>query len=147
MVRIKRNPYTTVHVANLHTATPGMLGLLRQAVSKGFMEWQDQRVDLRHAIFIMSGHFTLPSENTLRFFESQTYQKLLEKQLGEEFVEVFDEIFCFQPLNDSEKLAVLRQSTQNWRRAPEERAMSDALKEAPTLEQALKKLRLGVTHS
>ena len=71
MVRIKRNPYTTVHVANLHTATPGMLGLLRQAVSKGFMEWQDQRVDLRHAIFIMSGHFTLPSENTLRFFESE----------------------------------------------------------------------------
>lgn len=144
---IKRNPYTTLHVANLHTATAGMLALLRQWVQKGFMEWQDMRVDVRHTIFIMSGLFTLPAENTLRFFESQSYQKLLEKQLGSEFIEVFDEIFCFQPLNDTEKLAVLRQSTRNWRHTPDEAAMVDALKEAPTLEHALKKLRLGVTHS
>lgn len=147
MNRIKRNPYTTVHIANLHTASAPMLALLRQAVQKGFMEWQDQRVDLRHAIFIMSGQFTLSSENTLRFFEAPTYQKLLEKQLGKEFMEIFDEVFCFKPLTEAEKLAVLHRSTQNWRRVPDEAAMIDALKDGSTLEHALKKLRLGVTQS
>lgn len=147
MNRIKRNPYTTVHIANLHTASAPMLALLRQAVQKGFMEWQDQRVDLRHAIFIMSGQFKLSSENTLRFFEAPTYQKLLEKQLGKEFMEIFDEVFCFKPLTEAEKLAVLHRSTQNWRRVPDEAAMIDALKDGSTLEHALKKLRLGVTQS
>jgi len=146
MNKIKRNPYTTIHVANLHAANANMLQLLRCSILKGFMEVQDQKVDLRHSIFIMSGDFSLPAQDTLRFFETQTYHKTLEKQLGKEFLDIFDDIFLFDSLKETEKLSILRHETKNWRNTPDEITMIDALKESDTVEHALKKLRYGVMH-
>lgn len=147
MTKIKRNPYTTIHVSNLHTATPQALQFLRQAITKGFLELQNQKVDLRHAIFIMSGDFPLSSQSTMRLYEQASHQTQLEKLLGKEFIEVFDEIFVFEALSDQEKMNVLKQKTSIWRQVPLENEIQEALHDATSLDEAFKKLRLGVTHS
>lgn len=147
ITKIKHNPYTTIHVANLHTASPITLHFLRQSINKGFMEIQNQKVDLRHAIIIMSGDFQLPAQNSLRFAESQTYNSVLEKQLGKDFLESFDEIFCFHTLDEAEKLSVLQQETGKWRTIPDLATMRHALQESDTLTHALNKLRFGMIHS
>lgn len=147
MTKIKRNPYTTIHVSNLHVATPQALQFLRQAITKGFLELQNQKVDLRHAIFIMSGDFPLSSQSTMRLYEQASHQTQLEKLLGKEFIEVFDEIFIFEALSDQEKMNVLKQKTSIWRQVPLENEIQEALQDATSLDEAFKKLRLGVTHS
>lgn len=147
LTKIKHNPYTTIHVANLHTASVNTLQFLRQSISKGFIEIQNQKIDLRHAIIIMSGDFPLPAQNTLRFAEDQTYDSVLEKQLGKDFLEIFDEIFCFESLDEAAKLSVLKQETENWRRIPDITMLKSALSESDTLTHALKKLRFGIIHS
>lgn len=147
MMKIKRNPYTTIHVSNLHCATPQILQMLRQAISKGFLELQDQRVDLRHAIFIMSGDFTLSKQTSLRLSEAISQTSQLEKQLGKEFVELFDEVFVFEELSDAQKMSVLKQKTSIWRHVPLENEIQEALQDASSLDDAFKKLRLGFTHS
>lgn len=145
--KIKHNPYTTIHIANLHTASLNTLQFLRQSISKGFIEIQNQKIDLRHSIIIMSGDFKLVAQNTLRFAENQTYEQLLEKQLGKEFMEIFDEIFCFEALDENAKLSILRQETKNWRRIPDMTMLKNALSQADTLTHALKMLRFGMIHS
>lgn len=147
MTKIKRNPYTTIYVSNLHVATPQALQFLRQAITKGFLELQNQKVDLRHAIFIMSGDFPLSSQSTMRLYEQASHQTQLEKLLGKEFIEVFDEIFVFEALSDLEKMNVLKQKTSIWRQVPLENEIQEALQDATSLDEAFKKLRLGVTHS
>lgn len=147
MMKLKRNPYTTLHIANLHAATPVILHFLRQSIQKGFMELQDQRVDLRHAIFIMDGHFELPSANSMRFSEQISYASQMEKQLGREFMEIFDQVFIFASLDEAEKLAVLKQQTRNWRHIPLDTELQEALSDRASVEDALKKLRLTLTHS
>lgn len=147
MTKIKRNPYTTIHVSNLYVATPQALQFLRQAITKGFLELQNQKVDLRHAIFIMSGDFPLSSQSTMRLYEQASHQTQLEKLLGKEFIEVFDEIFVFEALSDQEKMNVLKQKTSIWRQVPLENEIQEALQDATSLDEAFKKLRLGVTHS
>ncbi len=145
--KIKHNPYTTIHIANLHTASLNTLQFLRQSISKGFIEIQNQKVDLRHSIIIMSGDFKPAAQNTLRFAENQTYEQLLEKQLGKEFMEIFDEIFCFEALDENAKLSILRQETKNWRRIPDMTMLKNALSQTDTLTHALKMLRFGMIHS
>lgn len=145
--KIKHNPYTTIHIANLHTASLNTLQFLRQSISKGFIEIQNQKIDLRHSIIIMSGDFKLVTQNTLRFAENQTYEQLLEKQLGKEFMEIFDEIFCFETLDEASKLSILRQETKNWRRIPDMTMLKSALSQTDTLTHALKMLRFGMIHS
>lgn len=145
--KIKHNPYTTIHIANLHTASLNTLQFLRQSISKGFIEIQNQKIDLRHSIIIMSGDFKLVAQNTLRFAENQTYEQLLEKQLGKEFMEIFDEIFCFEALDENAKLSILRQETKNWRRIPDMTMLKNALSQTDTLTHALKMLRFGMIHS
>ncbi len=147
MNKIKRNPYTTIHVANLHAASPNQLSLLRCSIQKGFMEVQDQRIDLRHSIFIMSGAFSLPAQNSLRFAEMQSYQGLLEKQLGRDFMEIFDEIFLFDALKESDKLNILRRATQNWRHAPDELTLVNVCRQSDTIANAMKQLRCGMMHT
>lgn len=147
LTKLKHNPYTTVHIANLHTASVNTLQFLRQSISKGFIELQNQKIDLRHSIIIMSGDFQLPAQNTLRFAEDQTYEHLLEKQLGKDFLAIFDEIFCFDALDEEAKLSILRQETENWRRIPDLTMMKSALSQCDTLAHALKKLRFGMIHS
>lgn len=147
MMKIKRNPYTTIHVSNLHSATPQILQMLRQAISKGFLELQDQKVDLRHAIFIMSGDFTLSKQTSLRLAEAVSQISQLEKQLGKEFMELFDEVFVFEELSDAQKMSVLKQKTSIWRHVPLENEIQEALQDASSLDDAFKKLRLGFTHS
>lgn len=145
--KIKHNPYTTIHIANLHTASLNTLQFLRQSISKGFIEIQNQKIDLRHSIIIMSGDFKPAAHNTLRFAENQTYEQLLEKQLGKEFMEIFDEIFCFEALDENAKLSILRQETKNWRRIPDMTMLKNALSQTDTLTHALKMLRFGMIHS
>lgn len=145
--KIKHNPYTTIHIANLHTASLNTLQFLRQSISKGFIEMQNQKIDLRHSIIIMSGDFKPAAQNTLRFAENQTYEQLLEKQLGKEFMEIFDEIFCFEALDENAKLSILRQETKNWRRIPDMTMLKNALSQTDTLTHALKMLRFGMIHS
>lgn len=145
--KIKHNPYTTIHIANLHTASLNTLQFLRQSISKGFIEIQNQKIDLRHSIIIMSGDFKPAAQNTLRFAENQTYEQLLEKQLGKEFMEIFDEIFCFEALDENAKLSILRQETKNWRRIPDMTMLKNALSQTDTLTHALKMLRFGMIHS
>lgn len=145
--KIKHNPYTTIHIANLHTASLNTLQFLRQSISKGFIEIQNQKIDLRHSIIIMSGDFKPAAQNTLRFAENQTYEQLLEKQLGKEFMEIFDEIFCFEALDENAKLSILRQETKNWRRIPDMTMLKNALSQSDTLTHALKMLRFGMIHS
>lgn len=147
LTKLKHNPYTTVHIANLHTASVNTLQFLRQSISKGFIELQNQKIDLRHSIIIMSGDFQLPAQNTLRFAEDQTYEHLLENQLGKDFLAIFDEIFCFDALDEEAKLSILRQETENWRRIPDLTMMKSALSQCDTLAHALKKLRFGMIHS
>lgn len=147
ITKIKRNPYTTIYVSNLHAATPQVLHILKTSIQKGFMEWKDQKVDLRHAIFIMSGDFAIASQSTLRFQEQQTYESQLKKQLGEAFLEVFDEIFVFQSLNEQEKESILKRQTMNWQNSPNDSIIHHTLQEATSLKDALKQLRLGVMHS
>lgn len=147
LTKLKHNPYTTVHIANLHTASVNTLQFLRQSISKGFIELQNQKIDLRHSIIIMSGDFQLPAQNTLRFAEDQTYEHVLEKQLGKDFLAIFDEIFCFDALDEEAKLSILRQETENWRRIPDLTMMKSALSQCDTLAHALKKLRFGMIHS
>lgn len=144
--KIKRNPYTTIHVSNLHVATPQMLHVLKTSIQKGFMEWKDQKVDLRHAIFIMSGDFAIASQSTLRFQEQQTYESQLKKLLGESFLEVFDEIFVFQSLSEQEKETILKRQTMNWRSCPNDTVIHHALEKTGSLEDALKQLRLKIMH-
>lgn len=147
MTKLKRNPYTTLHVANLHVATPLILHFLRQSLQRGFMELHDQQVDLRHAIFILDGDFTLPSSVSMRFSEQVSYQSQLNKALGKEFMEVVDQIFVFHTLDESEKLHVLQQQTRTWRSVPPEQELKEALHNGASIEDALKKLRLGMSHS
>ena len=147
LTKIKHNPYTTIHVANLHAASVSTLQFLRQSISKGFIETQNQKIDLRHAIIIMSGDFQLASSDSLRFAENQTYDSVLEKRLGKEFLEIFDEIFCFEALDEAAKLSVLKQETENWRSIPDVTMLKSALTGSDTLTHALKKLRLGIIHS
>lgn len=147
MTKLKRNPYTTLHVGNLHAATPKMLHFLRQSMQRGFMELQEQRVDIRHAIFILDGTFDLPSSVSMRFQEEVSYQALLEKQLGKEFMDIIDELFVFAPLSMTQKLQILRNQTDNWRNVPLENELMEALNGNVSIEDAMKRLRLGFTHS
>ena len=130
-----------------NTASLNTLQFLRQSLSKGFIEIQNQKIDLRHSIIIMSGDFKPAAQNTLRFAENQTYEQLLEKQLGKEFMEIFDEIFCFEALDENAKLSILRQETKNWRRIPDMTMLKNALSQTDTLTHALKMLRFGMIHS
>lgn len=50
--KIKCNPYTTIHIANLQSANPAMIALFRQSIEKGFLQLNDQNIDLRHSIII-----------------------------------------------------------------------------------------------
>ena len=145
--KIKHNPYTTIHIANLHTASLNTLQFLRQSISKGFIEIQNQKIDLRHSIIIMSGDFKPAAQNTLRFAENQTYEQLLEKQLGKEFMEIFDEIFCFESLDENSKLYILRHETKKWLSIPDMTMLKNALSQTDTLTHALKMLRFGMIHS
>ena len=119
-------------MANLHAASPNQLSLLRCSIQKGFMEVQDQRIDLRHSIFIMSGAFSLPAQNSLRFAEMQSYQGLLDKQLGRDFMD---------------KLNILRRATQNWRHAPDELTLVNVCRQSDTIANAMKQLRCGMMHT
>lgn len=143
--KIKRNPYTTIHVANLHEANSAMLSLLQQSIQKGFLEVADQKVDLRHSIMIMSGDFAFTQVSALRFQEEHTYLKQLEKLLGKEFLHVFDEVFEFKPLSFSIQMDILKQMTASWRKQPSVEQIQDALNHTHGLLEADKYLRQSIT--
>lgn len=146
LTKIKRNPYTTVHVSNLHCATPAMCSLLRQSINKGFMEVNEKKVDLRHSIFIMSGDFSLHTATSLRFQEENTNRKEVEKALGSEFMNVFDEVMEFSPLKLTDKVTILKQMTKAWKDQPEEAAIQHAIDATASLSEANKYLRQRITH-
>lgn len=146
LTKIKRNPYTTVHISNLHCANMAMLSMLRQSINKGFMEVGEKRVDLRHSILIMSGDFSMHAATSLRFQEEGSNRKEVEKAVGSEFMNVFDEVFEFQPLTFEDKIMILKKMTKTWKDQPEDAIIKRAILSTASLLEADKYLRQRIIH-
>ena len=144
LVKIKRNPYTTIHVANLQEANSAILSLLQQSIQKGFFEVGNQCVDLRHSIIIMTGDFAFTQLSALRFQAEQTHVEQLEKVVGKEFLQVVDEIFEFQPLSSAIQADILKQRTRSWRKQPNMEQIHEALAHTQGLLEADKYLKQSV---
>ena len=62
-------------------------------------------------------------------------------------MEIFDEIFLFDALKESDKLNILRRATQNWRHAPDELTLVNVCRQSDTIANAMKQLRCGMMHT
>lgn len=139
--KLRRNPYTIVSIVNLHMANEGMLQFLRQSISKGYIEREALKIDLRHSIVIMQGDFSIDRGNHLHFDEESKPYRKVEMALGKDFMELFDEVFLFQDLDITEKVSVVREMLRRWNKTMEETAIMEAVETSSTLEEAARKLR------
>lgn len=146
MTKIKRNPYTTIHVSNLHCASSAILTMLRTSIHKGFLEVGDKKVDLRHSILMMSGEFSIHGATSLRFQEEASHRSMVEKALGQDFMNEFDEVLEFKPLSLADKQSILMRMTSTWRKQPDAAAIKHAIEATTSLCEADKYLRQGITH-
>lgn len=139
--RLRRNPYTIFSITNLHTANESILQYIRQAVTNGYLEHGEHRIDLRHCIMIMQGNFALNDATPLRFDAQSRPFVQVEQQLGKPFMEIFDEIFLFQELELKEKVSVMQGILKKWNKTLEETAIMEAVETSHTLEEAQRKLK------
>ncbi|MBS6374443.1 MAG: ATP-dependent Clp protease ATP-binding subunit [Erysipelotrichaceae bacterium] len=147
ITKIHRNPYAVLYVSNLHAAQPKYLQFLKQSITRGYMEQDMQKIDLRHCIVIMSGDFKLESTVSLRFNDRQDLMKQIKKALGEEFMEVFDEVYDFKDLQDEDKYSIMKKMLHVWHKEVDEAAITAVIQTSATLDEAARKLRSHIVHS
>lgn len=147
LTKIKRTPYTTISIANLHLASPAMLALIAQGVERGYLEINEKRIDLRHAILILHGDFKTQTTSSMHFHEEDTAMKSLQMLLGKEFLSIIDEFFYFQPLNPVDRFTILQRMVKGWKYPPEDAMIHRAIQANNCLEDAKKWLKGQVAHS
>lgn len=147
ITKIHRNPYAVLYVSNLHAAQPKYLQFLKQSITRGYMEQDMQKIDLRHCIVIMSGDFKLESTVSLRFNDRQDLMKQIKKTLGEDFMEVFDEVYDFKDLQDEDKYSIMKKMLHVWHKEVDEAAITSVIQTSATLDEAARKLRSHIVHS
>lgn len=147
VTKIRRNPYAVLYVSNLHAAQPKYLQFLKQSIMRGYMEQDMQKIDLRHCIVIMSGDFKLESTVSLRFNDQQDLMKQIKKELGEDFMEVFDEVYDFKDLQDEDKYSIMKKMLHVWHKEVDEAAITSVIRTSATLDEAARKLRSHIVHS
>ncbi|MDE6476508.1 MAG: ATP-dependent Clp protease ATP-binding subunit [Erysipelotrichaceae bacterium] len=139
--KIKRNPYTIVSIQNLQNANATQLRFLKQGVEKGFLEFENQKIDLRHSLLIMSGDFQYVKNGSLKFHQSHNWQIQAQKELGEDFMHIFDEVYIFQDLSISVKTDILRKQLMKWNRELAEDVVQNVVFECKSLEDAYRMIR------
>lgn len=144
--KIKRNPYSTIYISSLHQANEHALLYLRQSIEKGFMEYNDQKVDLRHSIMIMSGDFPLLQGQSIRFNEDYDMHKQIKKILGDDFIAMFDEVFSFKDLELEDKVNIIKRRVTCWKTAIDDDEIKKAIMATNSLEEATKELKHFIVH-
>lgn len=139
--KLRRNPYTIIHVTNLHMANEAMLQFLKQGVERGYLERDIHKIDLRHSIMIMSGDFPCSHVSMLKFQETSDPLRQVKQILGESFVDLFDEVFLFHDLNQTDKVTIMKNMLKKWEKTMEETAILEAITSSSTLDEAAKKLK------
>ncbi|MEG0528457.1 MAG: ATP-dependent Clp protease ATP-binding subunit, partial [Longicatena sp.] len=120
---------------------------IRQAIQRGYFEEEVIKIDLRHSVVIMSGEFQLESESTLRFCDKQDILSNVKKALGQDFMEIFDEVLCFKPLQVPEKCSILKKMLGNRCMQFDEADIVSAIHNSKTIDEAARKLRNQIVHS
>lgn len=139
--KIKRNPYSIMSIINIHEATPSMMQMLKHAIEKGYVEVENTKIDLRHCIMIFQGNFAYQSASSLRFNERKGWITQVAKMLGEDMLDVFDEVFIFEDLNKEHKHAVVKAMLSLWHKEVDEDSIQEAIESSSTLEEAAKILK------
>ncbi|MEG2507255.1 MAG: AAA family ATPase [Longicatena sp.] len=141
LTKLRRSPYSIVSITNLHMASMSVLQFLKTAIEKGYIERDMGKVDLRHSIVVMSGDFPLEKHHSYHFQEEFSSTHQINKILGKEFMNIFDEVFIFKDLDAQEKINVVKETLKKWNKTMEESAILEAIESTTTLEEATKKLK------
>lgn len=147
LFKLRRNPYTILHLRNLHMAKETILQYFKQGVEHGYLEHENYRIDLRHCIIIMSGEFAQGSQNALQFQAKSDPLYALKQQLPHDFVSIFDEVFYFQDLNTMDKVVVMKKLLQKWQLSMEETAIMEAVESSQNLFEAARKLKKKIVQA
>ena len=139
--KIRRNPYTIVHVKNLHMANIEILQFLKQGIERGYFERESQKIDLRHSIIVMSGDFPYLKNSSLKFQEKMDPLASIKRYLDDDFVSIFDEVFVFQDLTSQDKVCIIQKMLKEWEISIEEKTILEAVENSNTIEEATKKLK------
>lgn len=94
----------------------------------------------------MSGDFPQGNVSTVRFNETGTMNKQVERMLGKEFLSIFDEIFEFQPISMQHRMLIMNRMISGWKQKPSDEAIQHALTCTSSLEEASKYLKQSITH-
>lgn len=141
LMKLRRNPYSIVSITNVHEASLQLLSFLRQSIEKGFIEQEHIKIDLRHCIIIMSGDFQYHSSGSLRFNEEKGWKDQASRILGNEFMDIFDEIFVFADLLPQHKRDVVKTMLRLWHKEVDEGMINEVISTSATLDEAAKKLK------
>lgn len=139
--KIRRNPYTIVHVKNLHIANIEILHFLKEGIERGYFERESQKIDLRHSIIVMSGDFPGLKSNSLKFQEKNTPFENIKRYVDDDFISIFDEIFIFQDLTSQDKVCIMQKMLKEWEISIEEKEIYKAVENSDTIEEATKILK------
>lgn len=139
--KMRRNPYCTLSVTNLQSASMAQLLFLKNGIDKGTIEYDDKETDLRHSIIIMSGDFKMGG--SLRFQEGCSWLRQAEKMLGEAFMKIFDEVMVFDDLQLSIKKKILLQQMNSWNSEMAESEIDEVLEKTGDIREAYRQLRTG----
>ena len=139
--KIRRNPYTIVHVKNLHMANIEILHFLKEGIERGYFERESQKIDLRHSIIVMSGDFPGLKSNSLKFQEKNTPFENMKRYVDDDFISIFDEIFVFQDLTSQDKVCIIQKMLKEWEISIEEKEIYKAVENSDTIEEATKILK------
>lgn len=143
--KIRRNPYTILSIRNLQNANPTQLLFLKQGVEKGFLEFENQKIDLRHSLLIMSGEFHYVKNGSLKFHGTNSWESHVQKELGEDFMNIFDEICVFHDLSISVKTDILRKQLMIWNSELAEEVVQNVVFECKSLDDAYRMIRKKMT--
>ncbi len=138
---LKRNPYCIVQIKNLHLANREQLHFIQQAITHGYFEYQGNRIDVRHSIFIMDGDFAYKDSQTLYFQEKHDIKKILAKQLTNSFVNQIDEIFVFNECNEEEKLKIMKTILKQWNKSVDDEELKKVINQCKTLDEIKRELK------
>lgn len=138
---LKRNPYCIVQIKNLHLANREQLHFIQQAITHGYFEYQGNRIDIRHSIFIMEGDFAYKGLQTIYFQERQDIKNILAKQLTNSFVDQIDEIFVFKECNEEEKLKIMKTILKKWNKSIDDEKLKKVVNQCKTLDEIKRELK------
>ncbi|MEF9961894.1 MAG: AAA family ATPase [Erysipelotrichaceae bacterium] len=143
-LKLKRNPYSILSILNIQEAKASVLQALKQAIEKGYVEVNNIKIDLRHCIMIMQGAFTYREKTSLRFNEQSGWISHVTKELGQDMMNVFDEVFIFNELKMEHKQLVMKQILNTWHQEVDDEEIGKAINSSTSLQEATKKLKYKI---